>query len=310
MKVLHIYKADHNFSSRIFNQTNIDDGDVISATSDPKLSFRNLYYQIPKYDIFVFHCQSSILFMLFLLFFIDSNKVRYDIHDLNESNLKKGLKFNLKFLLFFIVERAIIRKINICNVSEGNKKEYLNKGHVFFNLPKVKLIETKKTHLPCKDFIFFGTEERCPKDLFSLAKKKVIDLSIFGIYSDHFKKTILENNINFMGRYNPENLSFLENYKFSLIYSPHTRQKNMQHSLPNKFFQSILYSLNICLSENFTEMISFCEEHGVNFNIIRRQEDLLNLTYSKYTIDLKKIFKKNNSQYMEFLYGAPWNTNF
>ena len=130
MKVLHIFKADHNYSSRIFTQTNIDGGDVISTTSTPKLSFRNLYYRISEYDIFVFHCQSSILFMLFVLLFKDASKVRYDIHDLNEFNLKKGLKFNLKFFLFYTLERFIIRKINICNVSEGNKKEYLNKGYV------------------------------------------------------------------------------------------------------------------------------------------------------------------------------------
>ena len=150
---------------------------------------------------------------------------------------------------------------------------------------------------------FFGTEERCPKDLFPLAKKKAIDLSIFGMFSDHFKKIMHENNINFMGRYKPENLDFLESYKFSLIYRPHAGQKNMQNSLPNKFFQSILYSLNICLSENFTEMISFCQKYGVKFNIIRRQEDLLNLTYYKYNIDLNKILEENNSRYKQFIYG-------
>ena len=48
MKVLHIFKADHNYSSRIFNQINIDEGDVISTTSFPKLTFRNLYYQMPQ----------------------------------------------------------------------------------------------------------------------------------------------------------------------------------------------------------------------------------------------------------------------
>ena len=309
MKVLHIFKADHNYSSRIFNQINIDEGDVISTTSFPKLTFRNLYYQIPQYDIFVFHCQSSIIFMLFVLFFKDASKVRYDIHDLNEFNLKKGIKFNLKFFLFYFLERIIIRKIKICNVSEGNKKEYLNRGYVFFNLPKIDPLVTKIIYQPSKDFVFFGTEERCPKDLFPLAKKKAIDLSIFGMFSDNFKKIMHENNISFMGRYKPQNLDFLENYKYSIIYSPQAGQKNMQNSLPNKFFQSILYSLNICLSENFTEMISFCEKHGVKFNIIRRQEDLLNLTYYKYNIDLNKIFEENNLRYRKFIYGSLSNAN-
>ena len=45
-----------------------------------------------------------------------------------------------------------------------------------------------------------------------------------------------ENNISFMGRYKPQNLDFLENYKYSIIYSPQAGQKNMQNSLPNKFF--------------------------------------------------------------------------
>lgn len=302
MRVLHLYKADHNFSSRILNQISIDKGDILSTSTYPKLSFKNLYDNRSKYDIFVFHCQSSIFFMIFLLFFKSPKDIRYDIHDFNEPDFHKGLRFNLRFLIFYILEIFVLRIITICNVSKGNKEEYGNRGHVFLNLPLVEKIDKKIPKNLKKDFIFFGTEERCPKTFFNLAKKGDINLSIYGIFSDEFKNEILKSNINYKGKYSPNNLDFLEEYKFSLIYFPNSFKKNMKNSLPNKFFQSVLYSLNICISENFTEMINFCDNYGVAYKIIKKNEDLLNLSFIEYSVDFENIIEQNNNNYLGFIY--------
>lgn len=304
MRVLHIYKADHNFSSRILNQISLDRGDILSTTTNPRISFKSLYIKRCAYDIFVFHCQSSIFYMLFLLFFISPKAIRYDIHDLNEFNFHKGLKFNLRFFAIYILEKFVIKTIKICNVSDGNKREYGSKGYVFYNLPLIKKIDKKTQKNLKEDFIFFGTEERCPKNFFNLAKKGDISLSIYGIFSDKFKEEILKNNIDYKGAYNPNNLDFLKDYKFSLIYFPNSTQRNMKNSLPNKFFQSILYSLNICISDNFTEMISFCEKYGVVYKIINSNKDLLNLSYVEYKVDFEKLAEDNNKQYFKFIYDS------
>lgn len=304
MRVLHLYKADHNFSSRILNQISIDKGDILSTSTNPRLSLKNLYQKKSMYDVFVFHCQSSIFFMMFLLFFKSPKNIRYDIHDFNEHDFQRGFKFNLRFLIIYILEIFVTRIIKICNVSEGNKGEYSYRGHVFLNLPFVKKIDKKIPESLKKDFIFFGTEERCPKVFFNLAEKGDINLSIHGIFSDECKDEIIKSNIAYKGKYNPNNLDFLEEYKFSIIYFPDTNKKNMKNSLPNKFFQSVLYSLNICISGNFTEMINFCEKYEIAYNIIKTNEDLLNLTFIDYSVDFEKIIEQNNNQYLEFIYDS------
>lgn len=301
--IYHIYKGDHNKSSRIITQCALVQSDILSTSTVRKLNLVNLKKILNKNDIYIFHCQSSLVYLLFALFFISIHQIRYDIHDYNEYNFSKSLYYNFRIFLLSSVEYCIVPFLTICNVSNGNKLLYRNRGYVFKNAPLYNdsFVELDKT----KHFVFFGTTERCPVSLFpkfsSINPSMVSQLSLFGIFDEQILKYAYDINISYFGEYSPLDMNFLSPYKFSIIYHPTTELKNMRNSLPNKFFQSIQYQLNICLSSNFVEMINFCDENNIPYYVVDENTDFDSLEYIPYKFDFELFQKKNCQEYFEFV---------
>ena len=302
-KVFHIYKGDHNKSSRIISQCSLIKSEMLSSTTTKKLNLKNLRKILNKNDVYIFHCQSSLIYLFFSLFFLNTCQVRYDIHDYNEYNFSKGFYFNFRVLVLSFFEYCLIPFLRICNVSNGNKFLYNNKGYVFKNVPLSN--EFLNTHEKTKSFVFFGTTERCPFSLFpkfsSINSDNPSELSIYGMFDDRILKYAKDNNISYFGEYSPLDMSFLSSYKFSLIYHPSTKLKNMRNSLPNKFFQSIQYNLNICVSENFAEIINFCKVNNIPCHIIDEDTDFASLKYVPYEFDFESFQRENNLEYLKFV---------
>ena len=246
-----------------------------------------------KYDLIVFHAQSSLRYMLILLLYNYrfKNKFLYDIHDLNV--IKSQCNYSLiRSLIFYFLEFLVLKilKIKAITVSTGISR-LLSKRYHIKPLPVVRNISCKinqkfisKNNINNR-LVYFGNLDRLKDNFFNFLKINDICIDVYGKYhikrSNNFLDIAIKNGyVNYKGHYNPRDLSFLKNYTH-LYYNINPDNLNFKFSGANKFFQSLLNNLKIIIPDGFDEL-NYLFKDFKDFIIILNNNNLKSFTKKKY----------------------------
>lgn len=247
---------------------------------DTRLSFRSIAKMAisrRKNCAFIFHAQASlpylIVFWLLSTVFRRANRnLVYDIHDLHEREnwtfTLKSMKSSLvRYYAFSLLEKIVftIAKIKKITVSEGlavtmatrykAQKPLVVYNVSLANFSSIDVVEKK----PSGVLLYFGTTERVPLELIPEIYESGCELHIYGrgITRDWLRERIPENLLScvrIFGKYHPLDLTFIQSYMTTIIYSPNVETLNFKYSMPNKFFQALQAGASVLASSNFFEM--------------------------------------------------------
>ncbi len=336
MKTTHIFKSNCFMSTRIMMQSEWDQNcnflhrknnpNYHENTNDKKLSLFSiisfLLREKKENTLLIFHCQSSLPYLMISfiakkLMNMSSLSLIYDIHDLheydrNEKGLIANLKAKIRYQVFRILERSLVKKndINVMTVSEGIAEHYMNK----FNIIKPNVVrnigtesysanENTENIRHKKDIVFFGRAGRIPFEIFQTCIDQSINLHLWGrgieeAVEDYCKiSRCKKSDIIINGAYEPNDLRFLDKFRYLILYKPNDLKLNYKFSLPNKLFQAISHGLSIIVSPNFTEIIdSFGHIPGAII-ILNNQEKLEELIIENNKLRDEKFFSQCKKHY-------------
>ena len=349
MKTVHIFKSNCFMSSRIMMQSEWDqetflvhlreNHDDKTDDCERKLTFLSLLiylYSNRKNKVsFIFHCQSSLPYLVLSFYFkkifkLDGFQLIYDIHDLHEIDINgRGIIANIKgylrYYVFLYLENILVKKvcIKIMTVSNGIAKYYEKKHNinnpivvrnVGNNINASEFFSDKERYE--KDLLFFGKPERIPFEIFQACNDQDINIHLYGkgvkdaveVFHNSLGNRL--NNINSHGPYEPNDLEFLKNYRYLLLYKPNDLRLNYKYSLPNKFFQAISYGISIVVSPNFNEMIDLFGHIPGAIVVVDNEKDLNSLItennkyrtenfFSTYNKSITLIHNKTKKDYLE-----------
>jgi hypothetical protein len=229
--------------------------------------------------IFVFHAQSSLPYLVFarwicLLIAKRSPIMVYDMHDLHEKRqhyptqwqhlrygwLRHGILQALERIAF---KDSRVRKIT---VSTGLAKVVSER----YRFPEPTVVRSvPPTTWSAKDLsekslannalLYFGTPNHLPVELFDRIPESGYELHFYGrgitpsLLTGICSAGTLSS-FQCFGPYSPDDLSFLLEYRYLVLYRPHDRSTNYRFSLPNKLFQGMNAGLSFIVSENFEEL--------------------------------------------------------
>lgn len=294
MKTWHIYKADCFGASRVQLQATWDKNAAFIHLHKPgsrqqkqresrTLSFVNLTRLILDRKrepdrVLVFHAQSSLPYLVFtksLLRLIGDSTTRlvYDIHDLHEpttwpsawQRVRYGI---IRHSVLWAMERWACRhpEISTMTVSQGlatviSRWYGCRPPSVVMSAqpPGRSADELSKTERFDRTVLFFGTSERLPIPLLDTLADADVQLHIYGrgisvegIEAATDKK--LPTQVSIFGAYQPDDIEFIERYRFLVLYQPGNTSLNFRHSLPNKLFQALSRGTSLIVSPNFEEV--------------------------------------------------------
>lgn len=229
--------------------------------------------------VLVFHAQSSLPYLIlarFVALFLGRGRIFivYDIHDLHEKSqytnwwdrVRQGLiRYNiLKFLEMIVCKDTSIRKMTVSvGLSKVIAREYrIPPPSVVRSVPSLGTLKAPDIHTIDKEIslLFFGSPERAPIELLETIAEAGFELHLYGLGIDEYelvKKGVdLHNSkARLFGPYSPDELGFLLNYNYLLLYAPSVQSLNFRYSLPNKLFQGMSAGLQFIVSDNFEEII-------------------------------------------------------
>lgn len=255
-----------------------------------KLSFWNLIKSIlpdrggSDGKVLVFHAQSSLPYLIitrFVSLFLRRGKVSivYDIHDLHEKSqhanwwdsIRQGLiRYQiLKFLELIACKDGSIQKMTVSvGLSQVIAHEYkIPLPAVVRSAPHLSKLKAPHVELVDKEssLLFFGSPERAPIELLDNITVAGYELHLYGLGIDENELARRgvdphSSKVRLFGPYLPDELGFLLNYNYLLLYSPSVKSLNFRYSLPNKLFQAMSAGLQLIVSDNFEEIIETLNE--------------------------------------------------
>ena len=235
----------------------------------------------------------------------------YDIHDLNVINNSFNYKF-IRSIIFYFIEFLILKifKIRAITVSSGlsgiiTKRYNINEISIVRNisvsLDEIEIDYTKRN----KKVLYFGNFDRLNDKFFRGIIKNNLEIDLYGKFqsenmSKKLKKILDNDNVKYLGEYNPNDLSFIKNYEF-IYYNIDPYDINYKFAGPNKFFQALSHGLILIIPKGYEEM-EFIFKNFKNF-FVNPKNDIINLKNSNKISksDHFKIlnhikFLKNNSE--------------
>lgn len=274
--VYHIYKTNCHKSSRIYMQTqwakknyylhkDINKNKNNEETLNHYNHLRVLYNKNKK--SLIYHAQSSLIYLIVAIILnkTKKNKVIYDMHDLLEYNMNEAKYYKkLRYMILSMLENIVINNSNVQTITVSNglsnivKKKYsANKPLVVKSVVKSQLLDLDNRHRRINELIYFGQYSHAPIEIIDKCDELGICIDLFGrditnekIYNDLGK---IPDNISIYGEYQPDELKFLKNYKYLLLYN-NKNKINYKYSQPNKVFQSLSFGMSILISPNFREI--------------------------------------------------------
>jgi hypothetical protein len=227
---------------------------------------------------FVFHAQPSLPHLLlarFVALLFRKNKIVlvYDIHDLHEYRKERNIwrcirysfirYYSLRVLEYICFRDKSIKKIT---VSEGMANE-VAKQYDFSLPPHVVMSCSPPEKKPFdsltvenkKALVYFGLKGHAPFELINQIKELGMELHLYGrdITPEAVSAIVGADKLNcvrFLGEYFPNDLFFLSQYSFLILYKPHIKTVNYRIALPNKLFQALNAGLTLIISDNFGEI--------------------------------------------------------
>jgi hypothetical protein len=286
-----IHKRNYNKISHINRFTDVDSLEL------NLMSLILLILKLKGKQTFVFHQQGMLPFLLLariaaLLFRKNKIIFVYDIHDLHEYrkeiNAWRYIRysllryFSLRVLEYFCFRDNSIKKMT---VSEGMAREVAKQYGV--SLPPVVMscslpqkrsfdsinIENKNA------LVYFGIIEHAPYELISQITELGLELHLYGRDITPDTVSALSGRdkldcVKIFGDFFPNDLSFLSQYSFLILYKPDIKTVNYRIALPNKYFQALNAGLTLIISDNFAEIknLSDCIPGAVI--VLRSKQDL------------------------------------
>lgn len=312
-KTIHVCKCDPFKAARVQRQirwdTNNNEVLILAKTpmyseslsnSSEKIKYQSLtvssLLKTLKGEIgnYIFHEQSAIPYLFVALIwrrlFSKNISLTYDMHDFNEEKPAFSYMY-FRFLVFCVFEYVLIRlNVSIMTVSKGLRDELKRRYgvrktiRIVYNIPADVSKEIVPINLRPKNLVYFGqiNTGRVPLHLLERIKQANMKLHLHGRMSVNvsetkaiIKKYSDSNTIVLNGEYNPEDLSFLSDYLYTIIdYSTFKNEKNIQSCLPNKLFQALRYGLICLVSQNLNEVSELFCDFPDNVAVIRDDEDI------------------------------------
>lgn len=282
VRVLHVCKFEAKRASRVVIEQAWDSGLIMdtSSNNDYKLSYRSLFLLIKSgtFDSIVFHMQSSLPFLLwsYLIRKVTRSNMQiiYDIHDLNYRPNRLVSYMGFRFLVLSFMETiAFIIGDKLITVSKGLSRIFYSKygkwPDVVYNVPETRKLEFEQSHSLRSGLVYFGliNRLRLPEYLLDALEIANIRLDLYGEIDDKDEEFIMrlrtmevEGYISLKDRFQPGDLSFLNQYKWSLLVFGDGGM-NIKYCLPNKLFQSASFGLGCLISDNLIESISLFDQY-------------------------------------------------
>lgn len=330
-KTYHICKFNPFKATRLYIQKDWDKKSVfVGVCSDNcrvkekdwnvefiKLNFKNLFIlskQASVNDTFVFHMQSSLIYLLyvkFVLFFMWKKiNVVYDIHDLHEKPIHtRSIYLLLRFYILLCIEYFVIKilRTKCITVSNGLAKEMsirynVDKITVVTNAQKSKIeLYPDKKH---KTLLYFGEDCRAPDEsIIKVCLDNGIKIDLYGIGFDSKKWKMLfdkYSNLKYFGTYSPDDIDFIKEYKIMILLSS-VESTNYKYSLPNKLFQSLTKGVSVIMTKNFVEPLELFKDNDCAVLGIEGSSDIVyavNHLENSYSYScFKEIEQKLNFMY-------------
>jgi len=245
----------------------------------------------------VFHAQSALPCLLLarivaLLFRKNKIVFVYDIHDLHEYRKERNVwrcirysflrHYSLRVIEYICFRDNSIKKIT---VSEGLANEVAKQYGVSLPLVVMSCPPPEKKSFDSltvenkKALVYFGAPERAPYELINQIKELGLELHLYGrditsaAVSDLVGADKLDC-VKFFGEYFPNDLSFLSQYSFLILYKPHLKTVNYKISLPNKLFQALNVGLTLIISDNFIEIKNLLDCIPGAVIVLRSEQDI------------------------------------
>lgn len=325
MSTYHIAKFDCFKSSRLEMQSKWEEESIYVHLSEKERKssiqltisvLRSVIKQSKDSDTFVFHAQSSLIYLILgkIFFGLNISRTVYDIHDLNVTPKAWGyLKFRAWFMA--LQECLVLRffKIKSMTVSTGLAMVISRIYHV----PRPKIVRNISANVSNKfrkhqsnRLVYFGTLDRLPKHFFTHLEQEELTVDVYGrfnysINNSYLKEAMDNGVVNFKGEYNPKELEFLLDYDF-LYYNILPYDTNYRFAGPNKFFQSLSYGLKVLIPSGYSELKFLLSQLNGSFNIIEESvskamldtklQPALGTSEIQIFLDKLKLDSKNNYQ--------------
>lgn len=275
MQTYHVAKFDCFKSSRINMQSKWDEKSVFIhlSTSDQENSFGLSIRQIMKLvkashprDKFVFHAQSSLIYLIICKMFgaFSRERVIYDIHDLNV--IRAGLDYmKLRGIALHFLEFMTLKVMRIPSITVSSglaiiiAKRFKSKRPLVVRNISAEMFEgSMKKEEGQSEMVYFGTFDRLPNKFFEELEREGLRLDIYGRFNNGNPSQIMQSAlekgiIKYCGEYNPKDMGFLKNYAY-LYYNIDPYDLNYRFAGPNKFFQALVYGLVILIPRGYSEL--------------------------------------------------------
>lgn len=329
--IVHFCRPNTAAGSRVYSQCTLIPNSEVVIGKWNTLPYRKLLkrFRSGEPHSLVFH-QQLMLIPLLLLFFTSKlfghKNIRfvYDMHDLIEINEWHNLQKRVEGYLFYFLELIVARlPITVMTVSKGLKQEFLNRYHgkalVVYNLPTLdntivvrKPLEKKEANDRIR-VVYFGHLK--PSRLHTNILKKLAELGIavdlYGYFTDDTCKEWVAKILRithssggqYLGRYHPGDLSFLDNYTHSLMAFP-SSAINIRYCMPNKLFQSLQHGLTCIVSDNMTEIMSEFQSTGAVLEIDDFVSRLESYSTPEATERLQSMLEKSKKNYLTAIDSA------
>jgi hypothetical protein len=274
----HVCSPRTSNGSRVFAQLeSASEGAVVTVKphtiADASLLSRVMH---SRQNTYIFHEPNTLplLLVCLLLSLICRRKHKfvYDMHDLRELGVSENIRGKCGAAMYIALEWLIAKLgIPFLTVSKGlaanAARRYGQLPVLFYNSPQ-KLVPDRAMRPAAPSVVYFGIihEKRLPHALLANCLASKIQVDIYGKLNkatdaewfDRVINIISATGGSYKGSYSPQDLTFLKNYSYSLLYFPDERL-NFRYAMPNKLFQSLHYGLRCLVSPNMQEAI---EEFG------------------------------------------------
>lgn len=240
-------------------------------------SFLSLVWQIIRIikfetaPVFVFHMQSSLPLLVatrvLLLLMGKTTRLVYDIHDLLERPRDRSRYRYLRYVILYGLEALTFRwNVRILTVSRGLSRiyylRYQRSPVVVYNIPRMAAtkLQTQKKR---SGVVYFGQISAARLSIKTLEEIaiKFGEIHVHGVFSKgvdpeymrDLRRMVDKQQVVLHGRYDPDDLSFLDKYNVSLMLFSKGRN-NIRFCMPNKLFQSLARGVPCMISESLREV--------------------------------------------------------
>ncbi|MCC3799629.1 hypothetical protein IB294_04000 [Vibrio parahaemolyticus] len=316
--IYHICRGDAEFSSRVILQKNFIEGTKQAVIDKLPYVCINLYKKHKEGDVFIFHQHAMLINLMIFYFFtkIINRKsdvvIIFDIHDLNEMKYNFTLKGYVYYISLALLEFIVFKlDVKFMTVSNGlSKILYKTYGVVVpsvYNIPLITCHQSSNPIVNKPELVYFGqiNQNRLPIEVINrlLANSK---LDVYGYFSGESEEYLAEfnslkahENFRFLGKYKPNEVSFLlKNYDFSIVIL-NDKRLNIRYCMPNKLFQSLSCDVPVIASNNLFEIgLSFSSSGYVISVTDYLAQKMNNKNRDELNIKLSELYEKSKRNFM------------